>query len=122
MIDKLRFLEQKVSEITTRYNVTATELANLQKKPNNDAKYEHAISQLSAQLEETQHELTTLKTTHQATRDKMETITKENDTLADQIQSLQQENRELKEKNRIAIERAELIQKWLSNIDNATNN
>lgn len=121
MIEKLRLLEQKIAELSNQYNVVATELANLKNKPNNDAKYEYAINQLNAQYEQSQSELLALQNTHKQAREKLETLTQENTKYAGELSLLREENHNLREKNRLAIERAELIQNWLSNIDHAKN-
>lgn len=121
MIDKLRLLEQKIADLTTQYNVVATELANLKNKPNNDDKYEYAIKQLTAQFEQSQSELLALQNTQKQAREKIDQLAQENSKFVGELSVLREENHSLKEKNRIAIERAELIQNWLSNIDHAKN-
>lgn len=121
MIDKLRLLEQKIADLNTQYNIVATELANLKNKPNNDAKYEYAINQLNAQYEQSQSELATLQNTQKQAREKMDQLAQENAKFLGEISLLREENHSLKEKNRLAIERAELIQNWLAHIDHATN-
>lgn len=121
MIDKLHLLEQKIAELNTHYNIVATELANLKNKPNNDAKYEYAINQLNAQFEQSQSELATLQNAQKQAREKIDQLTQENSKFLGELSLLREENHSLKEKNRLAIERAELIQKWLANIDHATN-
>lgn len=121
MIDKLRLLEQKIADLTTQYNVVATELANLKNKPNNDDKYEYAIKQLTAQFEQSQSELLALQNTQKQAREKIDQLAQENSKFIGELSVLREENHSLKEKNRIAIERAELIQSWLSNIDHAKN-
>lgn len=121
MLNKLQQLEQKVLEITKRYNVVATELANLKNKPNNDAKNEAIIRDLSQQLTQSQSELGNLKATYQTAHARLDELTASYNELSQTNARLSQENHALKEKNRLAIERAEQIQQWLYNIDNAKN-
>lgn len=121
MIDKLRLLEQKIADLATQYNIVATELVNLKNKPNNEDKYEYAIQQLTAQFEQSQSELASLQASQKQAREKIEQLSQENTKFVGELSLLREENHSLREKNRLAIERAELIQNWLANIDHATN-
>lgn len=119
MLDKLRTLETLIISMNKQYHVVATELANLKNKPNNDAKNEALIDKLTQAFNQSQADLKTTQESLKKTQTELSDALKQNELLHKQNNDLSHENGELKQKNRLAIERAELIQTWLYNIDNA---
>lgn len=120
--DKINQLQQATEELSRRYHVTATELANLKNKPNNEPVYQRTISKLENKLANLTHEHNELTQIHDSTAQKLNELMTQNTEQAQLIERLSEENKVLKQKNRTAIERAELIQEWLQNIDNGTVN
>ncbi len=120
--DKINQLQQATEELSRRYHVTATELANLKNKPNNEPVYQRTISELENKLANLTHEHNELTQIHDSTAQKLNELMTQNTEQAQLIERLSEENKVLKQKNRTAIERAELIQEWLQNIDNGTVN
>lgn len=120
MLEKLQELEGLLAEITNRYHIVATELANLKNRPNNDAKNEATIIELHAELDNTQRQLGELQANLTNNNALLDNKDRHIDELNAKIASLTEENDELKHKNRLAIERAEVVQTWLANIDNGT--
>ncbi len=119
MLEKLQTLEAQIQTLTQNYHVALTDLANLKNKPNNDAKNEATILALGQKLTQAQDDCKTLTT-------QVQNLTKQLDASLADIDSLQADNANLsemvtalQEKNRLAIERAELVKDWLVNIDNA---
>lgn len=141
MIDQLQLLEQTILELKARYNVTATELVNLKHKlAHDDAPRQ--ITELQSQLDRANthnshlnreiDELTKTKDREisELTKAKdleIDELTRTKESLNAQIEKLHQQNQELlkqnqelNEKNALAISRAEVIQEWLTKIDNQT--
>lgn len=121
MIDKLRTLEETIVSMNKRYHVVATELANLKNKPNNEAKYEATIDELTVALNTAKDAIAKLQGDLKNSQSRLNDSERQAEQLAKENRQLLDENTELKQKNRLAIERAELIQTWLYNIDNAKN-
>lgn len=121
MIDKLRTLEETIVSMNKRYHVVATELANLKNKPNNEAKYEATIDELTVALNTAKDAIAKLQGDLKNSQSRLNDSERQAEQLAKENRQLLDENTELKQKNRLAIERAELIKTWLYNIDNAKN-
>lgn len=121
MLDKLQELEQLLTQITNQYHVVATELINLKNRPSNEAKHEATIDELSIELDIANERLAELETNAQNQSKQLDEHARLIESLTQQNNQLITENDELKQKNRLAIERADIIQTWLANIDNATN-
>lgn len=117
MLTELQQLEQTIAEIKTRYHITATELANLKHKVANDDR-DRQISDLMQKLERSQQENQTLNTRVQELSDSRHALEGQIETLYEQNQQLLAQNDELAKKNALAISRAEVIQEWLTKIDN----
>lgn len=120
MLEKLQELEDLLTQVTNQYHIVATELANLKNRPNNDAKNEATIIELHAELDSTQRQLGELQASLTQNNTLLDDKDKHINELNAKIQALTEENDELKHKNRLAIERAEVVQTWLANIDNGT--
>lgn len=117
MIAQLQLLEQTILELKARYNITATELANLKHKLAHDDT-PRQISDLKAQLSQA-------KTDNDALTSQIDELNKAKSSLEKQVaelytktQELSKHNQELTDKNALAISRAEIIQEWLTKIDN----
>lgn len=121
MIDKLRTLEETVLNMTKRYNVVATELANLKNKVKEIPEQERLIEELKDKIAKTSDALKNAHSQQKHLQEKLNALGRQSDLLHEENRLLTDENTELKTKNRLAIERAELIQTWLYNIDNAKN-
>ncbi len=121
MIDKLRLLEETLVQVNKQYHVVATELANLKNKPNNDAKNTAIIEGLRTKIQGFEQQISEMEGKLAQSQKELEQADQQNDLLNEENRRLSEENNELKRKNRLAIERAELIQTWLYNIDNAKN-
>lgn len=121
MIDKLRTLEEVVLHMTKRYNVVATELANLKNKIKEIPDHERTIEEMNAKIDEANTALKNAQNQQKQLQEKLNALGRQSDLLHEENRLLASENSELKDKNRLAIERAELIQEWLYNIDNAKN-
>lgn len=121
MLDKLRTLETLIISMNKQYHVVATELANLKNKPNNEAKYEATIDELTVALNTAKDAIAKLQGDLKNSQSRLNDSERQAEQLAKENRQLLDENTELKQKNRLAIERAELIQTWLYNIDNAKN-
>lgn len=119
MLDKLQALEQTLTQISNKYHVIATELANLQNRTTSDAHNEERITQLTLQLSKTQERLEHLQAQLGTQSEQLKEKTLQVETLNQKNAQLVQENNELRQKNQLAVQRAELIQTWLTNIDNA---
>ncbi|WP_066804900.1 hypothetical protein [Moraxella oblonga] len=119
MIDQLQLLEQTILELKARYNVTATELVNL--------KHKLAHDDAPRQISELQEQVDRLTAHNSSLNRELDELTKTKELLNTQIDNLYQQNKELTEKNQeltekneLAISRAEIIQEWLTKIDNQT--
>lgn len=119
MIDQLQLLEQTILELKARYNVTATELVNL--------KHKMAHDDAPRQITELQEQVDRLTTHNTSLNRELDELTKTKQLLNEQLDELREQNQELtrlnqelKEKNDLAISRAEVIQEWLTKIDNQT--
>lgn len=116
-LDKLDTMARAIDELSRRYHTTATELVNLQNKPDKEPEYQKTIQALRTRLETAQNELSKIEQVHKVTCDTAQNLVKQNQEFEQTINALRQENAHLKQKNSTAIERAELISKWLKNID-----
>lgn len=119
MIDQLQLLEQTILELKARYNVTATELVNL--------KHKMAHDDTPRQITELQEQVDRLNIHNASLNRELDEMVKAKETLNVQLEELRQQNqelsdknKELSEKNALAISRAEVIQEWLTKIDNQT--
>lgn len=119
MLTQLQILEQTITELKARYNITATELANL--------KYKMAHDDTPRQLGQLQLELSHSRDENAALHARIKELLVDRDELDKRLEALSQENEnlaqqngELAEKNALAISRAEVIQAWLTKIDNQT--
>lgn len=121
MLSKLQELEQALIKINKQYHIVATELANLKNKPDNEPAYTKAIDELSKQLTEKQNALIALQNNYQSSQSALAEKTHQIQLLNEENRLLAKQNKELKDKNQLALERAETILTWLSNIDNAKN-
>ncbi len=121
MLQKLRILEATLNDVSKRYHVVATELANLKNKPDNDAKNEATINALTQKLKQSQDDYTKLRQDFDALNEELANKYRQNELLNEENRLLATQNNELSEKNRLAVERAKLIQHWLENIDAGTN-
>lgn len=110
MLTQLQLLEQTVSELKARYNITATELANLKHKLAHDDS-PNQISQLQLKISQIKDENSSLHA-------RVKELLSAQDELGQDNERLTKENNELNQKNALAISRAEVIQTWLSKIDN----
>lgn len=117
MISQLQALEQTILEMKKQYTVTATELANLKHKLANDTS-PAIISDLQVRLEKTTQELRLQNERTNSLEHSCSALQAQIEILAEQNQSLTTHNQELKDKNALAISRAEIIQEWLTRIDN----
>lgn len=119
MIDQLQLLEQTILELKARYNVTATELVNLKHKlahddtPRQITELQEQVDRLNAHNSNLNRELDELGKAKEGLNKQLEELQKQNQELITQ-------NKELSEKNELAISRAEVIQEWLTKIDNQT--
>lgn len=120
LLDKVTQLRTAIDGLNSRYHIVATELANLKNRPDNEPIYKQTISKLESQLANLTHEFNELNTIHTQTCDKTQDLITQNNKLAKTVEELTEENTLLRQKNRTAIERAELVQEWLKNIDNGT--
>lgn len=119
MLTQLQLLEQTIAELKARYNITATELANLKHKMAHDDT-PRQISQLQLNLDHSRDENQALHARIKELLEVRDELDKRLDELTTQNAELTAQNRELAEKNALAISRAEVIQTWLTKIDNQT--
>lgn len=116
MLTQLQALEQTIVEMKKQHTVTATELANLKHKLANDTK-PALISDLQLRLEKTSQELEQQTERGNALEQSRNALQAQIESLIEQNQALNAYNQELKDKNALAISRAEIIQEWLTKID-----
>ena len=116
MLAQLQALEQTIIAMNKQYAVTATELANLKQRVANDDSPKQ-INALQTKLNqalldiETYHDrIDSMQQTQIALEQQVEDLYQQNQTLISQ-------NQDLKDKNALAISRAEVIRDWLSKID-----
>lgn len=116
MLAQLQALEQSIIAMKKQYAVTATELANLKQRLANDDS-PRQIGDLQAQLNKANQEIDnyceqvdSLEHTRNALQKQVEELYQANQTLI-------QQNQDLKDKNALAISRAEVIRDWLGKID-----
>lgn len=117
MLTQLQQLEKTVTELKARYNITATELANLKHKLANDDSPQQ-ISQLQHEVSQSSQENEVLRARIKELLAAQNDLDKQLNELSQENESLTKKNNELSEKNALAISRAEVIQTWLSKIDN----
>jgi hypothetical protein len=117
MLTQLQLLEQTVSELKARYNITATELANLKHKLAHDDS-PNQISQLQLKISQIKDENNSLHARVKELLSAQDELNSRLDDLGQDNERLTKENNELTQKNALAISRAEVIQTWLSKIDN----
>lgn len=118
MLAQLQLLEQNIVELKDRYHITATELINLKNRLASDT--------TSDEINKLQTELATARKALETSNESVETLERTNVALEKQINELCEQNRQLSIKNQelenktaLAISRAEVIQNWLTNIDNS---
>lgn len=116
MLNQLQQLEQSVAELKARYNITATELANLKHKMAHDDT-PRQIGQLQHDLNHSRDENHALHMRIKELLSARDELDKRLDELSLQNAELVKQNNELAEKNALAISRAEVIQTWLTKID-----
>lgn len=109
---KLTSLEEHLSTLKKQYHITATELANLKNRPNYEDEYKQTILKLSDELATLKERLSHSQSSEQQALTNLDKLGQENALLVAQIN-------DLKEKNKIAVEHAELIQNWLRRIDSS---
>lgn len=117
MLTQLQILEQTVLQIKNRYNITATELANLQQKIAQDTSGAQ-IDTLQQNLELANAQIDSLNTKIDELSMLNQQLTEQLANLNEQHQELVQKNQDLTDKNSLAISRVEIIQQWLNKIDN----
>lgn len=116
MLTNLQILEQTISDLKIRYNITATELANLKLKLAQDDR-DQQITNLEHELAQARHRGDDLATRFDELNIIKTNLTEQVAQLTAQNERLTAENKELHDKNALAISRAEVIQTWLSKID-----
>ncbi|OOR92827.1 hypothetical protein B0181_01460 [Moraxella caviae] len=116
MLNQLQTLEQTVLELKKQHNYTATELANLKHKMANDDS-PHIITDLQNRLAQATQDLNAQAKQSEQLEQSRNALQAQIETLIEENQSLIKQNQELKDKNALAISRAEIIQEWLSKID-----
>ena len=110
MLTQLQLLEQTITELKARYNITATELANL--------KHKLAHDDSPRQISQSKDENNALHARIKELLSAQDELDKRLDELSQDNERLAKQNKDLAEKNALAISRAEVIQTWLSKIDN----
>lgn len=120
--EKISQLQQATEELSQRYQTVATQLANLQSKPDKEPLYQRTISDLQNKLAHLTQEHEELLHINDSTAQKLSELISQNNNQSKMIEHLAEENKVLKQKNRMALERTELIQEWLQHIDNSTAN
>lgn len=120
LLDKASELQSAVNSLNVRYKQITNELATLKSRPDNEPIYKQTIGQLENRLANLTNEFEELTSVHAQTSKQAQELIKQNNKLAKTIEELTEENTLLRQKNRTAIERAELVQEWLKNIDNGT--
>lgn len=118
MLHQLQMLEQTILEVKSRYNIVATELANLRLKNHDDST--HQVSQLQASLNQSTQEIEGLLATINELSASKAHLEAQIVELTTQNQLLIKENQELNDKHAVALERTKALQEWLSKIDNQT--
>ncbi|MFL1732065.1 hypothetical protein [Moraxella oculi] len=116
MLSQLQALEHTILEMKKQYTVTATELANLKHKLANDDK-PTIIHNLQSTLEKTTQQLKDQTERADSLEKSRNALQAQIETLIEQNQALKAHNKELKDKNTLAISRAEIVQEWLTKID-----
>lgn len=117
MLAQLQALEQTILAMKKQYAVTATELANLKQRVASDTTPQ-LVNELQAKLTQVNQELATSQAQAKSFEDSRNALQKQIEELYQANQALLQQNQELKDKNALAISRAEIIRDWLSKIDN----
>lgn len=117
MLTQLQLLEQTITELKAHYNITATELANFKHKLAQDDS-PRQISQLQLEISKSKDENNALHARIKELLSAQDELDKRLDELSQANERLAKQNNELAEKNALAISRAEVIQTWLSKIDN----
>lgn len=113
LIQKITQLQSVLDELQKRYHITATELANLKNKPNYEEQYKKTIENQRIELSNCQAQLNEHIKSQKDNEQNLKKLVLENQRLNDEIHHL-------KQKNKTAVEHAELIQNWLQRIDNNT--
>lgn len=117
MLTELQALEQTILEMKKQYTITATELANLKHKLANDTS-SATITALQTELDQTTQFLKDQTERAYDLEQSRNALQAQIEELITQNQALTAHNQELKDKNTLAISRAEIIQEWLTKIDN----
>ena len=119
MLAQLQLLEQTISELKDRYHITATELVNLKHRMESDTTGDD-LGRLQAKLDISQKDLTALTETLNEVNRANADLEKQINELCEQNSQLTAKNKELENKNALAVGHAEVIQDWLTKIDNGT--
>lgn len=117
MLDKLHSLEQELATLFERYKHLKQEYTVLKSKPDRTQEYESTIAHLREQVQHHTEEMATLHQENQELDKALRQKTTDCEALQAKNRVLQEQNHELSEKNALAMQRAQLIQEWLSHID-----
>ncbi|MDO4895174.1 MULTISPECIES: hypothetical protein [Moraxella] len=116
MLAQLQALEQTILAMKKQYAVTATELANLKQKIANDTTPQ-LVDGLQSKLNQANQDLHNQQIQNKSLEESRNALQKQVEELYEANQNLLKQNQELKDKNALAISRAEIIRDWLSQID-----
>ena len=119
MISQLQLLEATILEFKERYHITATELASLKNKLAQDNTTGQLLT-LSKNLDSANEEIATLTQKINELTDEKNQLTNKITTLEEQNTQLHNQKCELALKQKLAVERVEVITNWLTKIDNGT--
>lgn len=117
MLDKLHSLEQELGTLFERYKRLKQEYAVLKSKLDRTQEYENTIAHLQEQVQSHTADLLKLRQENQDLDKAVRQKTTDCEALQAKNRTLQENNHELNEKNALAMQRAQLIQEWLSHID-----
>ena len=118
MLAQLQALEQTVLAMKKQYTITATELANTKQRIAKDDSPQR-IQALSAEVKSITQNLDAKSAQVAELEEMINGLQQQIDELTDANQALTIQNQELRDKNQLAIARAEVVQKWLIQIDNS---
>ncbi len=116
MLAQLQALEQTIIAMKKQYAVTATELANLKQRLANDDSPQQIIN-LQQQLNKANQEIDSYCEQVDSLEHSRNALQKQVEDLYQANQALVQQNQDHKDKNALAISRAEVIRDWLGKID-----
>lgn len=115
MLEQLQTLQHTVSEIKSRYNITATELANLKLRTNDNGAQQ--INQLQSELRKANQEIANLLNSVNELSSSKAHLEAQMVELSTQNQLLEKENQALNDKLATALEHTQTLKKWLTSID-----